>query len=64
MNSGQQIVLHIRDKQRVENAETAIVPDIESSTIRIVWEWWRIAQSEYHSRETGEVDLGDLGEIS
>ena len=64
MNSGQQIVLHIRDKQRVESAETAIVPDIESSTIRIVWEWWRIAQSEYHSREIGEVDLGDLGEIS
>ena len=64
MSADQQVVIHTRGKQRVENVGTAIVPDAESATIKIVWEWWRITQSEYHNREVGEVDLGDLGDIS
>jgi hypothetical protein len=30
------------------------------SLLRVVWNWWRPAQSEFHYRETGHVDLGDL----
>lgn len=29
-------------------------------TERVVWRWWEISQSEFHRREVGEVDLGEI----
>ncbi|MGA3293786.1 MAG: hypothetical protein ABSE45_07360 [Candidatus Acidiferrales bacterium] len=31
-----------------------------ASPIRVIWEWWRVSQSQYHYKESGTVDLGDL----
>jgi hypothetical protein len=32
----------------------------QSEPVRVIWEHWRITQSEYHYREAGEIDLGNL----
>jgi hypothetical protein len=32
------------------------------SNLNVVWEFWRCAQSEYHRREIGVVDLGEIGD--
>lgn len=60
MNADQQIVVHTRGQQRREPSGTAIVPDVESANAKIVWEFWRITQSQYHRREIGIVDLGEI----
>jgi hypothetical protein len=41
--------------------ETGVVDlgDIDAS--HVVWEHWRIIQSQYHYREPGKVDLGEIG---
>lgn len=28
--------------------------------LRVLWNWWRTTQSDFHYRESGKVDLGDL----
>ena len=54
------IVPRTRGQQRFEKLETAIVPNMESATVKIVWKWWRITQSQYHDREVSEIDLGEI----
>lgn len=56
----QQIVFHIRGTQRVENVGTSIVPDSESATVRIVWEFWRAGYERSYHGEPGTVDLGEI----
>jgi hypothetical protein len=34
----------------------------QSEPIEVIWQHWRITQSEFHYREAGEVDLGNLDE--
>lgn len=42
-------------------ATTAIVhAPYESEILSIEWQWWLITQSQYHRREVGVVDLGDI----
>ena len=46
------------------NAETNSSADSTEpqpgAPVRVTWEFWRIAQSEFRYRPTGEVDLGNL----
>jgi hypothetical protein len=28
--------------------------------LKVIWNWWRTTQSDFHYREIGEVDLGNL----
>jgi hypothetical protein len=28
--------------------------------VKVTWQWWRISHSEYHYREPGELDLGEI----
>jgi len=60
VRTDQALERHTRGKQRVEPSATAIVPDAESATITVRWEWWRITQSQYHRREIGEINLGEI----
>jgi hypothetical protein len=60
METNQAIVTHIRGQQHLEEPVTAIVPDAESAAIFVRWNWWQITQSDYHRREVGVVDLGNL----
>lgn len=57
MNANEAIVLHVRGKQRIEKTGTAVVPD---APLKIVYAFWRATQSEYHYREVGEFDLGEI----
>ena len=37
--------------------ESEVTPNLN-----VVWEFWRCAESEYHRREIGVVDLGEIGD--
>jgi len=34
----------------------------QACNTKVIWEWWRISQSEFHRREVGVVDLGDVSD--
>jgi len=32
----------------------------KSEITKVIWEFWKMEQSEYHYRPSGEVDLGEI----
>lgn len=32
----------------------------ESEVTHVCWQWWLMTQSQYHRREVGVVDLGEI----
>lgn len=42
-------------RQECEISERA-----KNEITKVIWEFWKIEQSEYHYRSPGEVDLGEI----
>lgn len=41
-------------------ARSATKPGVGEADVRVEWQWYKVERSQYHYREPGVVDLGDL----
>jgi len=45
---------------KIIRRECEASPRAKSEITKVIWEFWKIDQSEYHYRPPGEVDLGEI----
>jgi hypothetical protein len=48
-------------KEELERFLLSVLPE-PGPNQKVIWEYWKIAQSEFHYREPGVVDLGEIDE--
>jgi hypothetical protein len=54
-----------RKKPKVGGCGFVDLKDVSSAEpLTVVYEFWRVTQSQYHYREIGKVDLGLLDEVT
>lgn len=50
--------------QKPPLVEVEETPIVSAEPLTVVYEFWRVTQSQYHYREIGKVNLGPLDEES